>query len=417
MSRRAQNAAGQPISSLMQQALAHPELISLAAGFVDQASLPVELTSAAATSLVSDPVRAREALQYGTAAGHQPLREIVLQRHRNDDGLPACEDQLSVENVVLTAGSNQLLHLVADTILNEGDLVLCGAPTYFVFMGALANLGARSHGVACDDGGLIPEALEDELRRIEAAGELERVKAIYVVSYFDNPSGITLAAERRPQIVEIAKRWSKKQHIYVLDDAAYRSLRYSGEDVPSLQAYDETGETVIVAQTFSKSFSPGIRVGWGILPSALVEPVLNQKGNIDFGSPHFAQHLMAQVLSSGEFDNHVAVLRESYREKQTAMIKAAKEFFSSLDGVHYVKPQGGLYLWMQVPESIDTGIDGKLFAAALQEGVMYVPGIYCYPMEGAPRRHNLMRLSFGVQTPDGIQEGMQKLAAAVRQVL
>ncbi len=416
LSRRAQSAAGQPISSLMHQALAHPELISLAAGFVDQATLPVEFTGKAVEQLFSDPRRGQAALQYGSAAGYLPLRDMVLERHRQDDGSPSSEQDMSTDQVVLTAGSNQLLHLVADTILDVGDIVICGAPTYFVFMGALSNIGVRSHGVASDEYGIIPESLDEQLQRIEAAGELNRVKAIYVVSYFDNPCSVSLAEERRAKIVELAKRWSKKQHIYVLEDAAYRELRYFGEDVPSLRTYDETGDTVIVAGTFSKSYSPGIRVGWGMLPPELVEPVLNQKGNIDFGSPNFSQQLMAEVMQSGDFDKHVAVLRDSYREKQKAMVEAADEFFAPIDGAHYVKPDGGLYLWMQVPEGIDTGSDSALFKAALQQGVLYVPGIYCYPMEGAPRHTNMMRLSFGVQSPERIRQGMELLAAAVRDV-
>lgn len=421
ISHRAQRAAGQPISQLMHQALAHPELISLAAGFVDQASLPVEITAAAAQAVLSEPVRGRAALQYGTTAGFLPLREMMLARHCEDDGTlpgtPTAEQNLSVDQVVCTAGSNQLLHLIADTLLDSGDIVLCGAPTYFVFIGALANLGVRSVGVESDEQGLIPESLEAELRRIEAAGELERVKAIYVVSYFDNPCSVTLSESRRAAVVEIAKRWSKKQTIHVIEDAAYRELRYDGDDLPSLRAYDETGETVIVAQTFSKSFSPGIRVGWGILPPALVEPVLNQKGNIDFGSPNFSQQVMAQVVASGAYDQHIALLRDSYRVKQQAMIEAADEHFGPIPGASYFRPAGGLYLWVQLPEGIDTGTGTPFFQAALEEGVLYVPGVYCYPVEGSPRRQNMMRLSFGVQSPERIRQGMKLLATAVERVL
>ncbi len=417
LSHRAQRAEGQPIASLMQQALAHPELISLAAGFVDQETLPVELTSEVLNSLLSDPRRGRAALQYGNAAGDPRLREMVLDRMCQDDGTSASAANLSTDQVVVTAGSNQFLHLIADTLLDPGDIVLCATPTYFAYMGALANLGARSYGVPTDEHGLIPEALKEELQRIEAAGELHRVKAIYVVSYFDNPAGMTLSLDRRPQIVEIAKRWSKKQHIFVIDDAAYRELRYFGDDVPTLRAFDEAGDTVIVAQTFSKSFSPGIRVGWGVLPPALVEPVLNQKGNIDFGSPNFSQHLMAEVLGSGKYEQHVIALRDSYRKKQAAMVDAADEFFAPLEGVQYVKPDGGLYLWLQLPDSIDTGSEGEFYANALREGVLYVPGIYCYPTEGAPRHNNMMRLSFGVQSPERIREGMRLLANAAQQVV
>lgn len=412
LSQRAQWAGGQPISQLMAQALAHPELISLAAGFVDQATLPLEATQQALETIFSNPRRARAALQYGTTPGFPPLREAILARMIEADHTLLSEAGLSIDQVVMTAGSNQLLHLVGETLLDPGDIVLCAAPSYFVFLGMLANQGARSVGVAADAEGLVPEALEEMLQRLDRAGELPRVKAIYCTSYFDNPCSVSLAAERRPQIVEIAQRWSTRQRIYVIEDTAYRELRYSGDDLPSLRAYDRTGETVIVAGTFSKSYSPGIRVGWGILPEALVGPVCEQKGNIDFGSPNLAQHLMHQVLDSGKFDEHVAHLRTSYRTKLAAMLTAADQYLTPLVGVEWIQPQGGLYVWLTLPDEIDAGPQGVLFRRAMDAGVLYVPGEYCFPVEGE-RKKNTIRLSFGVQPVENIQRGMRALAEAI----
>ena len=159
------------------------------------------------------------------------------------------------------------------------------------------------------------------------------------------------------------------------------------------------GKTVIVAQTFSKSYSPGIRVGWGILPHELVEPVCNQKANLDFGSPNFSQHLMAKVLELGLFDPHLEQVRESYRTKLAAMLEAADEHLGPLEGVRWMRPDGGLYIWLALPEEIETGPTGELFEHTLQEGTLYVPGEYCYPSEGTPRPKNMIRLSFGVQSP------------------
>jgi 2-aminoadipate transaminase len=415
-SERARRAAGQPISYLMHHALAHPEVISLAAGFVDQQSLPVDATLTAAQALLAEPARGRAALQYGTTAGYLPLRDAILRRLIQADDLTDADAKLSVDQVVVTAGSNELLHLLADTLFDPGDIVVCTAPSYFVFLGLATNLGVRSVGVEMDADGMIPEALDEALARLEHSGELPRVKAIYVVSYFDNPSSVTLAKERRGQLVEIAQRWSKHHRIYVLEDAAYRQLRYEGDDVPSLRAYDPRGDTVIVTETFSKSFSPGIRVGWGVLPKALVAPVLEQKGNVDFGSPNFTQHLMATVLEHGLFDEHVQRLRGAYRAKLDAMLSAADEFLGPLPGLYWRRPQGGLYVWLQLPEGIDAGPQGELFHAALEEGVLYVPGEYCYPSEGIPVRRNMIRLSFGVQPVDRIRAGMEALARAVARV-
>jgi 2-aminoadipate transaminase len=417
LSARAQRAAGQPISYLMHHALAHPEVISLAAGFVDQQSLPVDATLAAAQGLLAEPLRGRAALQYGTTAGYAPLREEILRRLLEADGLTKAEAGLSVDQVVLTAGSNELLHLLADVLLDPGDIVLCAAPSYFVFLGMAAGLGVRTVGVEMDEDGIIPEALDEQLARLDRAGGLPRVKAIYVVTYFDNPSNVTLAKERRGPLVEVARRWSKHHRIYVLEDAAYRQLRYEGDDLPSLQAYDPEGETVVLTDTFSKSFSPGIRVGWGFLPRALVGPVLEQKGNVNFGSPNFNQHLMAAVLEQGLFDRHVEQLRSAYRVKLGAMLAAADEHLAGLPGMHWVKPHGGLYVWLQLPTGIDAGPNGPLFQAALEEGVLYVPGEYCYPSEGMPPRHNMIRLSFGVQSPERIRLGIEALARAVGGVM
>jgi 2-aminoadipate transaminase len=396
----------------MRLALARPELVSLAAGFVDQESLPVSETQSALDGLLADTTRARAALQYGTNAGHAGLREAVLARFVAHEGPPASSPP-SIERVVLTAGSNQLLHLVGEVLFDPGDLVLCAAPSYFVYLGLLAGLGVRSVGVPIDNEGIISAALEDELARRQREGELPRVKAIYVTSYFDNPSSVTLSRARRQAIVEIAQRWSKSTKIYVIDDTAYRDLRYEGDDLPSLRAFDQEGDTVIVAETFSKSFSPGIRVGWGILPAALVEPVLRQKANIDFGSPNFNQHLMAAVLERGLFEPHVAMLRQAYRVKLAAMLDALHDSLGTVEGAAWQNPQGGLYVWLGVREDIDTGPGGRLLELAMDEGVLYVPGEYCYPVEGQPRRKNYIRLSFGVQTPGNIRRGIAALARAI----
>jgi 2-aminoadipate transaminase len=414
LSRRAGFAAGQPISELMRLALARPELISLAAGFVDQESLPVAETQQAVAALLADAGQAEAALQYGTNAGYLPLREAVLKRFLAGEG-PGCQaSPPRVEQVVLTAGSNQLLHLVGEVLFDPGDLVICAAPSYFVYLGLLAGLGVVSVGVEIDDEGFIPEALEQELARREKAGQLDRVKAIYVTSYFDNPSSVTLSLARRAAIVEIAKRWSRRSKIYVIDDAAYRDLRYSGDDLPSLRSFDSDGDTVVVAETFSKSFSPGIRVGWGILPPALVEPVSNQKANIDFGSPNFNQHLMAAVLGQGLLEPHITALRHSYRAKLSAMLQAMDEHLAGISGASWRIPKGGLYVWLRVPEGIDTGQNGSLIEHALNEGVLYVPGEYCYPVEGQPRRTDRIRLSFGVQSAKNIRRGIEALARAIR---
>lgn len=417
LSRRAQWAGGEPIANvLMAQTLARPDLVSLAAGFVDYQTLPVEPTRQALEAIWSDPQRAQAALQYGTTIGHPPLREAVLGRMLAADGCTADELNLSVEQVVLTAGSNQFLYLLGDTLLDPGDVVICGSPSYFVFLGTIGNLGAQAVGVETDRHGLIPEAVEQELAKLEAAGDLPRVKMVYVTSYYDNPSGVTVPAERRAELVEIAQRWSRHNTIHLVEDAAYRELRYYGEDIRSVRSFDPGGETVIHAGTFSKSYSPGLRVGWGILPRGLVEPVLAQKGNVDFGSPNFNQHLMATMLQLGLFDAHLQQLRAGYRAKIDAILGAADEFLAPIGQVEWVRPTGGLYVWLRLPESIDTGLSGRLFDGAVQQGVLYVPGEYCYPHGGRPPTKNMLRLSFGIQSCESIRRGIEALGRAIKGV-
>jgi 2-aminoadipate transaminase len=414
LSKRAHWAGGDKlISRLMTEALARPDIISLAAGFVDQQTLPVAATREAIEAIWSDPARARSALQYGTTIGHKPLRAAILARLASADGT-AARRKPALDQVVITAGSNQLLHLMADTLLDPGDIVLCASPSYFVFLATLANVGARTIGVATDEQGIVPEALEEELARREKAGDLPRVKAVYVVSYYDNPMGVTTSPVRRQRLLEISKRWSREGMIHVIEDAAYRELRYYDDDVPSMLALDED-DRVIHAGTFSKPYSPGLRVGWGVLPQKLVEPVLAQKGNVDFGSPHFNQVLIACAMELGIFDKHVSEIRESYRRKLDATLEVADAELAPL-GVKWVRPTGGLYVWLTLPGKTDTGIDGPLFQRAAADGMLYVPGECCYPLEGVARRHDTLRLSFGVPSIDEIRRGVISLAKAIQSV-
>ncbi len=412
-SRRANAAAGQPISQLMSRALENPDLISLAAGFVDGATLPQGAVQQAIAALFEDARSGGAALQYGSTPGFHALREILRQRMFEADGRL---EGIALDQIVITAGSNQLLHLVSESLLEPGDIVLCASPTYLVYLGLLAGLDARAVGVASDAQGMIPEALDEQLQQIDSAGNLGRVKAIYLVPYFDNPAGATMSLDRRVAVVEAAKRWSRQTPIHVISDEAYRELRYGGDDIPSPRVCDDSGDTVIVAGTFSKSFSPGIRVGWGVLPRHLVQPVCDLKGNVDFGSPNFNQHVMAKVLEQNLYEPHLARLRESYRSKLTAMLDAANESLAPLEGVRWDCPSGGLYVWLQLPEQVDAGLDSRLFQMSIREGVLYVPGEYCYPAEGEPLRRNMIRLSFGVQSCEKIREGVEKLARAIAAV-
>ena len=414
----AQRTGDSPISDLMSRALAAPDLVSLAAGFVDQGTLPAAAAARAAAEVLADPIEGPRALQYGAGIGDRHLREGLIRRLERDERVPEGTFADRLPRLVLTTGSQQLLYLVAEVLLDPGDIVLVESPTYFVFMGVLESRGARVVGVATDEGGLRIDALEATLADLEARGELDRVKLIYTVSEHSNPTGLSLAADRRAALVRLAERYSERHRIYILEDAAYRGLTFEGSEPPSVWGHDAAGETVILARTFSKTFSPGLKTGWGVLPEALVPAVLNVKGCHDFGSAHFNQLVLGRVLADGTYDAQIARLVETYRRKRDAMLVALDRHIRPLDpGITWTRPKGGLYVWLSLPEGIDTGRDGELFDLSVSQGVLYVPGAYAFPNEPVPAETRHARLSFGVAPESAIEEGIHRLANALAMLL
>ncbi|HMB05135.1 MAG TPA: PLP-dependent aminotransferase family protein [Isosphaeraceae bacterium] len=401
------------ISSLMKAALENPGLISLAAGFVDQQSLPVAATARAIAAMLSDGSEGRRALQYGTTAGDLGLRTRLIDLLERSERVPAGTFREAVARTIVTAGSQQLLYLIAEALIDPGDIVLVESPTYFVFLGVMETRGARVIGVETDAGGLRPDALDATLAELEAQGQLDRVKLLYTVTEHANPTGISLAPERRGPLVALVRRWSKRHRIFVLEDAAYRGLSFGAVEPPSVWRQDPEGDTVIHARTFSKTFSPGLKTGYGILPEALLGPVLRLKGNHDFGSAHFSQQLLERILADGLYERHVGELVALYRRKRDVMLGAMDEQLGGLDGVSWTHPRGGLFLWLTVPEGLDTGPDGPLFHRCLSEGVLYVPGRYAYADEPGPAPGNHARLCFGVPGEDDLVEGARRLATAL----
>lgn len=418
----ARRASEQAIGYLMQQGLENANCLSLAAGFVDPATLPLDLVRRTTAALLYEKTVGQMVLQYGSTQGAENLRLMFRSYLADLEGKGSRMADLPLNRMVLTTGSQQLLALVSQAVFNEGDICLVAAPTYFVYLSVLEGAGVQAIPIRTDDRGMCPDALEAELQKLSDAGQLHRVKMVYVVSYHDNPAGVSVSAERRPRLVDAVRRWSTASHIFLLEDAAYRELHYTGERLPSLWSYDTDSHDqrshVILAQTFSKSFAPGLRVGLGVLPNKLVKPVLDLKGNEDFGSTHLSQNIVATVLKSGDYQEHVAGLERSYRKKRDAMLAAADEFFSDIDGVSWLTPNGGLYVWMTLPDHISTGFSSRLFQQATEiQQVMYVPGELSYPTSWDQRPRNQMRLSYGVLDVDGIREGMRRLAEAVRIVI
>ncbi len=416
-SRRALRTADQPVGYFMRQAVENPHLISLAAGLVDPVSLPAAEVAEAVTALLARPETARAALQYGTTAGYAPLREKLLDRTLALDGVTAADVSLRPDDVVVTTGSQQLLELLGELLIEPGDIVLTEAPSYYVYQGALDSLGARTLGVPVDEHGLNVDALEELLARLDRSGELDRVRLIYVVDYFQNPTGLTLSLPRRQRLLELARQYSKRQRILILEDAAYRELRYEGPDLPSIKSFDEDNAHVALAMTFSKPCAPGLKTGYGLLPRDLAAPLLRMKGNHDFGSNNFTQHLLDLLLATGVYDRHVGELCRVYRAKRDVMLAALADEFRDWPEVRWTHPDGGLFVWLTFPPGVETGLESRLMKAALREGVLYVPGEFCY-VDGAdgPAPTNEARLSFGVATPAQLREAVGRLARAAAEV-
>ncbi|MCI0742144.1 MAG: PLP-dependent aminotransferase family protein [Gemmataceae bacterium] len=414
-SRRAQQTKDQPISYFMQQAVENPRLISLAAGLVDPESLPAAEVQAALDTILSNPASAQAALQYGTTQGHAPLREKVLTRALALDRVAAQDVSLSAADVVLTTGSQQLLYMVGELLLDPGDIVITEAPSYFVFHGTLGSLGVRTLQVPMDEDGMVVDALEELLQRLEREGELPRVKLIYAVDYFQNPTGLTLSLPRRQRLLEVVQRYSKKQRILILEDAAYRELRFEGPDLPSIKSFDAKNEHVILGMTFSKPMAPGLKTGYGILPRDVLKHLLHFKGNHDFGSNNLAQHILDRVLETDAYDRHVEHLREVYRGKRDVLVQAlAREFPDDGDcPMRWTNPVGGMYVWLTCPEGMETGPGSPFLDAAMKEGVLYVPGEFCYVNgDNGPLPKNEARLCFGVASLEQLQEAARRLGRA-----
>ena len=385
-----------PISWLMHAALSRPQLISLAAGFTDNVSLPVAETRTALNWVLRSAGAGRPALQYGTTAGDTTLRKLTAahlqkldfqaitsssfssssssfglelksrtslrvnasaRRARTKDE----DKKYSPERLLITSGSQQLLYLTTEALCDEGDIVLVEDPTYFVYLGILQSRGLRARGVRMERDGLDLAHLEKILASLKRRGELRRVKLLYLVSYFQNPTGVTTSFEKKRGVLQLLKRFERAagHPIFLLEDAAYRELRFAGRDVPSALTAPGAAGRVIYTGTFSKPFATGARVGYGLLPGPLFDAVKNIKGNHDFGTANLLQQLFVHALASGCYERHVVRLQKRYAHKACVMKEAIEKYFPS--GVEWWEPEGGLYFWARLPRNVPTGIKSKSF--------------------------------------------------------
>jgi 2-aminoadipate transaminase len=407
-----------PINALIAAKLANPDLVNFAAGLVDEATLPVEEVADISGRIFGDARRGRRALQYGTTLGLRPLREAMIAHLEGLDGRRVGDLGLSADDVLVSTGSQQALYLIADVLLDPGDIVITANPSYFVFTGALQSLGARVHAVPMDDDGMDVDAVERLLEGFKKSGELSRVKFVYCTSFFDNPTGLSLSTPRRKKLVDVVRRFSTSHRVLILEDAAYRELRYDGEALPSIKSFDPDNQFTIITQTFSKPFAPGIKLGYTAMPPDLLEQVLRQKGGHDFGSANVSQEIALEAVTSGIYAEHLEVLKDAYRRKRDATLAALSAHLEESAALHWTRPAGGIYVWLTLPAHVDTSRGGQLFDRCVKHGVLYVPGRYAFHAneDGKTPDHH-MRLCFGQVTFDEIAPGIERLAGAIRDVL
>ena len=325
LSQLAQRSSEPAISWLMRLTLEHPKLISLAAGFTDNESLPVSQTLALLEQILGGKKPNPAALQYGSTVGEADLRRLTAHDLALLDG-HADPETYSADRLLITNGSQQLLYMVTECLCDPGDIVLVEDPSYFVFFGIAQSHGLQCRGISMEEDGLDLEHLEETLAVLKRKKKLDQVKMLYLVSYFQNPSGATTSLEKKQRALEILRRYENDagHPIFLLEDAAYRELRFYGLDVPSALAIEEFADRVIYAGTYSKPFATGIRVGFGLLPKILFEIVYRIKSNHDFGTSNLLQHVMAGALASGEYEAQLTNLHYRYARKAHAMTQALR---------------------------------------------------------------------------------------------
>ena len=361
--------------------LAKPGMISFAGGNPSLAALPDEICAELAQEVLK--ADGKRILQYGATEGYPPFVESLSQYISEQ----YCFD-LDMNGVLPTTGSTSCMDLMLKAFINPGDAVLVESPTFLGNMQTLNLYQAKLIPVESDEGGVMLDKLEEAIRE-------HHPKLFYVIPSFQNPSGRTLAADRRQPIAEMAAKYG----FLVLEDDPYRDLRYAGEHLPTIKSYDTTGHVAYMG-SFSKIISPGMRVGYLVAQKDVLRKCTIGKQGTDLHTPNLNQAIVDQFLRRGLLAPHIESIIPAYRDKLNLMLSELDKF---PEGTKYIVPEGGLFIWVEMPETFNAT---ELFSEAVEAGVAYVPGTHFYPYGG---HHNTFRLNFSNSTPEQIKEGMAKL--------
>lgn len=365
-----------------------PEVVSLAGGMPYVSALPLELVTEAVDRVLRD--RGAVALQYGSGQGDPRLREQIL------DVMALEGIHGSVEDVVVTTGSQHALELLAKLFLDPGDVVLAEGPSYVTALVVFRSFQAEVSHVPMDEHGLIPAALRERIAALAAAGR--RLKFLYTVPTFNNPAGVTLARERRLEVLEIAR----ENDLLVIEDSPYGLLYFDAPPPAALRSIEREG--VVYLGTFSKTLAPGLRVGWALAPRAIREKLILANEAAVLSPSSFTQLVVSQYLDTADWKGQIATFREVYRERRNALLDALA---TDLPELSWTKPAGGFYVWLTLPEHVDAS---AMLPRAVDKLVAYTPGSAFYA-DGNGR--NNIRLSFSYPTPEFIREGVRRLASVI----
>jgi 2-aminoadipate transaminase len=374
--------------------LEKPGMISFAGGLPAPETFPVNDLKEIVIEILEK--NGPESLQYGTTEGDPLLRKMLVERH-NRQGL-----KIGIENLIITTASQQALDLIAKVFLDPGDYVLCGLPSYLGGINAFTFYGAKLKGITLDEFGMKPDELEETIIVLKELGR--KIKFIYVIPDFQNPSGITLPDARRLKIIEIADKYN----LLIVEDSPYREVRFEGEPQKLMNELDTTGR-VITLCTFSKIFAPGFRVGWVISNPAILEKLVMAKQTADLCTSSFVQKIIARYMEKGLLENNLKKTIDLYRERRTHMINCFRKFMP--EGVTWTEPQGGLFLFVTLPVQIDTD---EVFKKAIEKNVAFVAGSSFFCNNSG---HNTMRINFSYSNKDEITEGVQRLSQVINNEL
>ena len=361
-----------------------PEMISFAGGLPAPELFPVEDIKKISQMVLDED--GRSALQYTTTEGFTKLREQIADRMNSKS-----KTNVTKDNILITNGSQQGLDFSGRVFLNEGDVVLCESPTYLGAINAFKAYGPRFIEVPTDDSGMDMEELEKILK------ETDKIKMIYVIPDFQNPTGRTWSLERRKAFIDIISRYE----IPVIEDNPYGELRFEGDYLPSLKSMDKKG-LVIYLGSFSKIFCPGYRIGWTCASDEILSKYIMVKQGADLQASTIGQREVSKFMDTYDLDEHVKNIKSVYKRRRDLMLNTMKEEFP--EGLKYNYPEGGLFTWVELPKHLDAK---EIMNDCIAENVAYVPGGSFYPNGG---NENCFRLNYSNMPDERIVEGVKRLA-------